>query len=313
MIERLPSEVDRAVSVLSPIFSNTRNGAAGDWQNNLPIIQRVPMTSPAGPSYRVELTGNASAGGATPGGPLPAPGNSHKEHFQQGYGYYTGSIRMTDKDMRQIASGQLKIAGFLESEKQSLVDGLVNSVASDAFLGNAANRIDGLHSIAVSDTAAYGGIARIGNTNFQSQVHAGGGARDLTSLILEQAWDLSFVTAEMLPGTWFAITDGFQFGRCRNLTTNVSTRTTQTNLQLIGASGVMIMDAPLFRVPNAVAGEIMFLRAESLEWSFLNDVPFNVLEPQYSGDTVEFIVNTYCQLTLRNPRKSSFIITNLNN
>ena len=309
LMENLPAALDNAVATINPLWSQTR--APGN--EAMPVIQRRPASSALGPFRKVAAIGNTSGAGFTPGGALNAPSSVQHVDFQQGWGAYQAAFALVHSEKVAIESGALTVDNWLMSQLDGCAESIARSMAADVFTGNATDRIDGLSTKAISDSVTYGGISRVTYPSFQCYVDAPG-ARNLTTAILEAGWDTARTTKDLLEGSWFGLTDSYQFARLRALTDRVAINNTDSTLRMIGQSAIMLFGRiPVFLDPNAVAGEILFMRAESLAWELKGNVAFHVLNPQESGDITTWHVIPYPQLVLSNPGKSAFRLDDLNN
>lgn len=311
--EKLPIPLDLAVSTNAPLFAQ---GLRPQEYDGMPIIKRAPMTSSAGPTGMIEAVGNVSGAAYTPGGALNAPGSAQNIQFQQGWGDYQGAISLTVKEMEQLASGENRVANWMSNQMESCASSISRALHPNSLTGNAGGLVDGLFTRAISALFAYGGINRAVFPAHASVVYDSPGApRNITVAILEAAFNNYTMTAvpDYQPGNWVGLCDSTQMTNLEALAVgNIPTWNTDSPVKQLGARGVSVKGRRVYEIAGAPLGTIVFVNFDALQWEFLNDKEFLVQEPQTVGDRTVWNVYCHTQLRLRNPRKASFRIDDLN-
>jgi hypothetical protein len=308
----LPMVMVDAVSSLSPIFSQTREGGGGVVGNyaELPIIAQKEATSGLGPRRNVVLAGNLSGAAYVPGAPN-APGGARTGDQAHAWATFHASFSLTKFDRLALESGTLRVAGYMDMQTKHMAESIARAINLSVWTGLAQPNLDGLNTLGING-AVYGGIVRALEPNHQPFIDTAGAPRNITTAVLDFAWDTFTQTVEYNEGRWFGATSPAQMTALRALVLGSPAWQSSSEVKLLGQRGIRYNGIPIFAFPGFPNNCIDFYNADGLAWEFQGDVPFHVdADWQYVGDT--YTRNVYChpQICLENPRKNAMSIDQL--
>lgn len=274
--------------------------------------------------WQPKTTGNSSPTGAfTIGGTMPTAGAAETIDAELGWGNYTGSFKIADRQLKELATAgdQFKIRDFMRFQLDDIIEGLVDKIAIDIISGSTvsdtAGTVIGLTS-AIDDANTYAGINRGSVSEWQSYVSDLSSA-PVTDVALAALLD-TFKNTHKGRAT-VAFMDFNQWNAVADLAQAVKEAKNDTT----GSNGISVFGGvtnlyyrgiPCVQVPGYTSGRIDFVDESGLEIRYLPATGgtessqvikqmFDLQAPEKDGDTWEMRIFAYCQLKLHNPRKQA--------
>lgn len=316
LVSKAPAALDNAISVLNPLWSQTRDlgGITGN-PSRLPIIKRRDPSFGIGPQRKVTVVANPSGAAYTPGAGGGVPGATETVTQQQGWAKYRAKFAATRFDLDQIEAGNLLVSNYMMQQLDGCAESIATAMAADVFIGAGGDNLDGLNALAINGPV-YGGINRALYPNHGPFIDTAGAPRAISVPVLDNAWDSVRAAVALLPGTWFGVTSVAQITALRALAVGpgVATNTTTNSIKQLGNDAVEYNGIPIFGMVGFPANCLDFYRAESLAWECLKGAANPIYvepTPEMSDDTYIWTAYLHVQLCLDNPRKSAFSIDQL--
>lgn len=294
IVEQFPQAFESAVTRRSQLFN---------------LFRKLPPTSAQGPRWQVKSAGHSGVSSFSEGAVAPAPDEFDRVQASLSWGQYHGTLKLTGLSRDELdLAGDLFIDNYLAEQFMDIADEIVDTVESDLRGSGGSPGLVGLATIC-DDGGTYAGIARSGNTYWQSYTSDNSGTPRALTMTLMNTVHNNLV--DTIGGDYDAIlTSKTQFDAYCGLTSGTGAPATnqmhimpsERQLSAVGGFGdiAWFNGRPIIPIKGYTSGRMDFVTLDELVIRVLKGV--SVKEVQTSNDDQEWYITWKGQTEYRNPR-----------
>lgn len=293
-------------------FPQICTDAVGRKDHMLGLFNQPKVAGGAGPEFRVNYSGNSSAGSYADGDPEPVAGKQSYVKGSLNWKYSWVVLRVSRRAIDSAGANYSLIGDLIQSEQTRGVADLKNDLNTQA-MGDAtdANDIDGIATM-VKATGYYAGLNRSSYTWWQSYIDSSTTTLSTTALrtamrTLRDTPRLAKTSLGICGPTVWAIASALIQGTAPTYYT-MSSEAGQGGLKgELGLKYIFIEGVPLVEIPGYTAQRIDLLDTSVIDWKIIRD--FTVDEPVLSGDDWTWKVTFGSNLECRHSGKQGALTT----
>lgn len=279
------------------------------------LFTQSPITSANGPRWQVKSAGHAGVASFAEGATAPAPDEFERTQAVLSWGQYHGTVKLSGLARDELdAAGDLYIENYLAEQFMDVADEFVDTIEADLRGAGGSPGVVGLSTI-LSDSGTYAGIARSGNTFWQSYTNDVSGALTMAAM---NATHNALV--DTIGGDYDAIlTSKAQFDAYVGLTSGTGAPATnrvhlspsERQLTAVGGFGdvAWFNGRPIIPIKGYTTGVMHFVTLSELVMRVLKSI--DVKEVATSNDDASWYITWKGQSEYRNPRFRGAAMTNL--
>jgi hypothetical protein len=286
------------------------------------LYRRFRKTGPSdaqGPRWQVLTSANDSVGSFADGGALGTPGAATFTQATLRWGNYAGSFKLSDRQLKQLAEGSAEqLVNVIDENLMHVTRQIIDAVEADILTGTTDDQtIIGL-STAIANANTYSGIDRSAVSAFASPVANGGGdsitAADMLSAYNKVTYEnLGRVTVGLCSNSILDTIRGFTTG---DVSSSVQIMNNEAVMdgpaKFIQYTNVYFKTIPIIAVPGMASTYMYFLDEDDVAIEQLGGLEMMpVAREGGTGLNWVFTFRMYLQMRIRNPFKSTALVTSI--